>query len=122
MLPQSQMVRKAIESTYFGKCTVIEYQKVKNTDKSTGFKEVVVLENQACKLSFESNTTTNPSKSASSISQSTKLFVAPNIKIQTGSKIVVEQDFETFEFKNSGEPAKYGTHQEIMLDLFDGWS
>ncbi len=65
MLPQSQMVRKAIESTYFGKCTVIEHQKIKNNDGSTGFKEMIVLQNQPCKLSFESKTTANPTTSAS---------------------------------------------------------
>lgn len=124
MLPKSQMVavRKAIESTYFGKCTVIEHQKIKNNDGSTGFKEVIVLQNQPCKLSFESKTTANPTTSASSISQTTKLFLAPEIKIEPGSKIIVEQDYETVEFKSSGKPANYNSHQEVMLDLFDRWS
>ena len=26
------------------------------------------------------------------------------------------------EYKNSGEPAVYNTHQEIMLELWKGWA
>lgn len=121
-LAHSQRVQKAIESTYFGKCTVIEYQKVKNEDKSIGFKEVVVLENQPCKLSFESTSAINPTLMASVVTKRAKLFISPNIKILSGSKIVVVQNFETVEYKNSGEPTKYSTHQEIMLEIFERWS
>ena len=46
------MVRKAIEQTYTGKCTITEYQSYKK-NKSTGKKEVDILEDQPCKLSFE---------------------------------------------------------------------
>lgn len=46
--------RKAIESTYAGVMTVSEYKKVKDPNTAlTSYKEVVVLENQPCSLSFE---------------------------------------------------------------------
>lgn len=46
--------RKAIEATYFGTLTVTERKKEKDErSKLTKDVEVVVLENQPCKLSFE---------------------------------------------------------------------
>ena len=46
--------RKAIESTYDGVCTVIEYGAIRDeVSKITHHGEIVVLENQPCKLSFE---------------------------------------------------------------------
>ena len=45
--------RKAIEATYFGTLTVTERKKEKDErSKLTKDVEVVVLENQPCKLSF----------------------------------------------------------------------
>ena len=45
--------RKALERMYQGRATVIEYQKVKDEYGMTNFQEVTVLEDQPCKLSFE---------------------------------------------------------------------
>ena len=42
MLSQNQMVRKAIESTYIGKCTVIEHKKTVNANHTTSFNDEVV--------------------------------------------------------------------------------
>lgn len=115
-------LRKVIEKTYIGTCNIIEYQKVRNANKSTGFKEVIVLESQPCRLSFETITSTNPSNTASAVVQSVKLFISPDVSVKTGSKIVVIQNDVTTEYKSSGKAAIYNTHQEIILTLFDGWS
>lgn len=115
--------KKAIESTYEGVCTVIERRDVRNeTTKITHKTEVTVIENQPCKLSFEKLNTVVQTESAAAISQSTKLFISPEIVISGGSKIIVEQDGKKAEYSASGEPAVYPTHQEIMLELFKGWS
>ena len=45
--------RKAIESLYKDRCEVVEYQKIKKENKSTGQIEVSVLKNQPCRLSLE---------------------------------------------------------------------
>ena len=88
-----QAARKAIESTYFGVLMVTEMQKVKDErSKLTNDEEVVVLENQPCKLSFEKLQTAIQSDSAATITQGTKLFVSPDISIKAGSKITVSQD------------------------------
>nr|WP_308742099.1 hypothetical protein [uncultured Anaerocolumna sp.] len=124
MLSKNQMVavRKAIESMYIGTCTITEHQKVKKENKSTGFQDVVVLENQPCKLSFEKITNTNPTETAALLVQTAKVLIAPEIQIKPGSKLTITQNGVTTEFKNSGEPAMFGTHQEIILELFKGWS
>ena len=54
--------------------------------------------------------------------QGTKLFIAPEIKVKPGSKIVVEQNGVTTEYSASGVPAVYPSHVEIKLELFRGWA
>lgn len=115
--------RKAIESLYIGSCTITEHQKIKKENKSTGFSDVVVLENQPCKLSFQTvNSTSATDMGASAVTQTVKLFIAPEIKIKPGSKITVTQNDVTTEYQNSGVPAIYSTHQAVVLELFQGWS
>lgn len=68
--------RKALERMYQGRATVIEYQKVKDEWGMTNFQEVTVLEDQPCKLSFETLTSSTGDPVAT-VSQSVKLFISP---------------------------------------------
>ena len=54
--------------------------------------------------------------------QTTTLFISPDVVIEPGSKIVVTQNGKTVAYKQSGEPALYNTHQEIILELFERWA
>jgi hypothetical protein len=84
---------------------------------------VVVLENQPCRLSFSTVDSTSASEyGASSVVKVTKLYISPDVKVKSGSKIIVSQNDVTEVYKNSGEPALYTTHQEITLELFKVWS
>ncbi len=115
--------RKALEQLYEHNCTVIEYVKVKDPiTKQTGMKEMPVLENQPCKLSFSTSKTTNQTESANQVIQVIKLFITPEITIKEGSKIVITHNGKISEYKNSGVPSIFPTHQEIVLELFKGWS
>jgi hypothetical protein len=115
--------RKAQESLYDGVCTVTERQKVKDErSKLTDFKDVVVLENQPCKLSFKTLAATSQTESAANITQQTKLFISPDISINAGSKITVTQDGVTTDYTCSGVPAVYPTHQEVILELFEDFA
>lgn len=115
--------RKAIEGTYTGLLKVEEYQDRKDpVTYITHTEKVVVLENQPCKLSFESITTTIQTEAAATISQAVKLFVSPDIIIKPGSILTVTQNGRTTEYSASGVPAVYPTHQEIMLELSDEWA
>ncbi|MCM1231172.1 MAG: hypothetical protein NC245_00750 [Muribaculum sp.] len=115
--------RKAIERTYNGIMTVTEYKRVTDPKTAlTSYKEVVVLENQPCHLSFESIAAAVQTGAVATISQAVKLFLSPDVPIKVGSKITVTQSGITTEYSSSGVPAVYPTHQEIILKLFDKWT
>lgn len=115
--------RKAIEATYFGTLTVTEMEKIK--DASSGMTKLepkVVLEGQSCKLSFETLKAASGAEPVSAVAQVAKLFVSPDVIIKAGAKITVMQDGRTMDYACSGIPAVYGTHQEIVLELFERWA
>lgn len=124
MLSKNQVVavRKAIEMTYNGQCKITEHQKFKKENQSTGFKDVVVLENQPCKLSFSSITNTKSGEAAAMVIQSAKVLIAPELVIKPGSMLTITQNGVTTSYIKSGEPALFDTHQEIILELFKGWA
>ena len=125
MFQKNAMVKakQAIESMYDGICTITEYQEYIKPNKSTGYHEVVVLEEQPCRLSFSSSPNTNPQdNNAAEIAQTIKVFLSPDIIVNAGSKLTITQNGVTIEYKNSGVPAVHETHQEITLELFKGWA
>lgn len=117
-------VKKAIESTYSGVCTILERRDVRDekTKITRKNEEVPVIENQPCKLSFEKLNAVVQSETAAKLTQGTKLFIAPEIKIKPGSKIIVEQNGTKTEYSASGEPAVYPSHNEYILELFREWA
>ena len=114
--------RKAIEALYKDSCEIVEYQKVKKANKSTGYKEVSILQNQPCRLSIENNTSTALVDGAATVQQTIKLFISPDIVVLPGSKIIVTRNNRITEYKSSGFSAVYCSHQEIILELFEGWA
>ncbi|MDO0130450.1 hypothetical protein KLN18_05005 [Clostridioides difficile] len=112
--------RKAIELLYRDKCTIIEYQPIKDSiTKRSSNKEVVVLENQPCKLSYKNITSATDGKVAK-LEQTIKLFISPDIEIKSGSKLIItNQNNITKEYVRSGESAIYPNHQEIILELLE---
>ncbi len=117
--------RKALERLWKDRCTV--YHRVKVTDpktKLTDFDEKPLLQDQPCKLSFETLNSTDGDHVAT-VAQSVKLFISPDIEIPAGCKIVVTRfnDLErTFTYSRSGEPGIFTNHQEIMLEPFKGYA
>lgn len=106
--------RKAIEMLYRYKCTIVEYQPIKDpVTKRTNNKEVIVLENQPCKLSYKNIVSATKGKLAK-LEQTIKLFISPDIEIKAGSKLIINDK----EYVRSGESAIYPNHQEIILELF----
>lgn len=123
MRAAQEAARKAIEKTYNGTMTVTEMGKAKDEkSKLTKEEPVVVLEDQPCRLSFETLGVANQSDSGAAVSQTAKLFVSPEARIKAGSKITVTQDGATIDYTHSGIPAIYPTHQEIILELFERWA
>ena len=114
--------RKAIERLYDGICIVTVRKEYERDNESTGFKDAVVLKDEPCHLSKSNISSTHNGEVATSISQVTELFISPDVSIPPGSKITVTQNGKTTDYKQSGEPMLYATHQEIILELFDRWS
>jgi hypothetical protein len=115
--------RKAIESLYDSTATVIEYQPIKDPiSKRTTQQEVTVLTGQPCRFSLKMVSQAKGSETATAVPQVIKLFIAPELVIKPGSKISVTRKGVTIDYKNSGQPAIYDTHQEIILELFKGWA
>lgn len=115
--------RRAQESMYEGLCTIMEYHDVRDEKtKLSHEEEVTIVENQPCKLSFEKLNAVVQTDTASAKSQIIKLFLAPEVQVKAGSKIIVTQNGMTEEYSSSGQAAIYSTHQEIILELFRGWA
>lgn len=114
-----KMNREAIESTYDGICNIYEKQSYKDPDtKVTSQKMVRVVEGQPCHLSFSSIPAADDTETVSKLRQVTKLFLAPEIVVKPGSKIEVIQAGRIEFYSGSGKPAIYGSHQEIVLELW----
>lgn len=119
-----ELARKNIEKLYDCKCDIVECKSYQKENKSTGFKEETVILNQMCKISYEKLSTVNIiNDNSATVPLLVKMFISPDINVKTGSKIIATNNLgQVKEYKSSGEPAIYDTHQEIMLELFKGWS
>lgn len=118
MLTENQILkhRKAVESLYSGTCTIINSEEYERTDGSTGFHDVVICENQPCRLSHSSNPIATIGKGeTATANQSIKLFLSPEIVVKSGSRITVTQCGITETFGFSSISKVYETHQVIEL-------
>ncbi len=116
-------MRAAVETMYTGLCSVTEMQSVKNP--TTGIvtqTPVVTLTNQPCKMTHKSAETTTVANGVAVFAQSIKLLISPDIEIKPGSKITITQNGRTADFKRSGIPSVYESHQEISLIIFDKYA
>lgn len=115
--------KKALQRFWKDVCSVfIQDKKVNEVTKRTEFVETALFENQPCKLSFETLTSISETDHAPSVTQGVKLFLDNEYSVPAGSKIVVVRNQKTFTYKASGEPGVYTNHQEIPLELFEGWA
>ena len=114
--------KSAIEQLYNGVCTITEHQQYfDGVTKQTKFREVDIIKDEPCHLSFSSTNPTNSATGAFGLMQSVKLFIDPLLVIPAGCKITVTQNNRTTAYKQSGEPAIYPSHQELSLELFRKW-
>ena len=120
MLSTNQVVRvrKAFETMYDSKCTVVIKEECEKENGSTGFREVIILEDEPCHLQYSSVSDAVQGDAVATVSQEIRLFVRPDVEILPGSKITVN----SVNYTHSGVVAKYVTHQEIVLKLMDRWS
>lgn len=106
------MERKIIASTFDGKATVFTRD------------GQMIYENIPCALS---RTRTGERHGNQPITQGlapklnyqTKLFVLPDVDIPAGSFLLVNQYGREVNFISSGEPIKYKSHSEILIERED---
>lgn len=116
------MVEKALKLLWKDKCTIYNrVEEINQFTKRTNFVEKIVVENEPCKLSFNSLSSAELDN-VSSINQTITLFISNKITIPSGSKIVITRNENTFTYTNSGEPRIFTNHQEIKLELFERWA
>lgn len=116
------IARKFIEKLYIDTCNIYEFQRVVDPDTGiTSQQEVLVYENVPCKVSYETKKQAGDGV-GSSLILSVKLFLSLDLDIKPGSKIDVTKSGKTASYKNSGLPARYINHQEILLDNWQGWA
>ena len=82
---------------------------------------MITAENVPCRLSYKTLYSGVQSRAADYTKQKVKLFLPEDIVIRAGSKVRVRQNGVCIEYKSSGEPALYVSHQEVLLELFEGW-
>ena len=124
MLTEKQIARarSAIETMYVGSCTVVERRRVERENRSTGFEEVVVVENQPCRLCVKLPEAATETEGVTYVVETAKIFLPPEVEIRPGAKIIVTQNGKTTPYKNSGRAVVFCSHQEVKARLFHGWA
>ena len=115
--------QKALQRLWTGRCSVFVRKTIVNPDNGCDEPyEEQVLEDVPCRLSFSSAPAISETYEAAGVQQTIKLFLAGDVEIPAGSKIRVTQNGHTADYTRSGEPARYSSHQEIELTLFQRWA
>ena len=84
--------------------------------KVTRQEDVLKQEGIPCHLSYASTAPAAGSDTVTTMAQTIKLFLAPELVIPPGSRIEVTQQGRTESYAQSGKAAVYSSHQEIMLE------
>lgn len=114
------MVNNPLAVLWDGRCTVFEYEEKINPDTyQSTIEPVILVEDEPCRISFASETTTNLVTGVAEVSQFIVLFIRPTLEINPGSIIEVTQKGRTTKYQRSGKPAVYTNHQEIRLTLYE---
>ena len=115
--------KAAVQRLWTGKATVTVREGVLNeANGRTEPVERVLVEGAACRISHKTVTATEPSEEAAKTVQTVTLYIAPSVDIPEGSKITVTQNKVTRDYERSGTPAVYTVHQEVPLELWEGWA
>lgn len=115
--------QRALKKLWQDQCSIMVTSK--KVDEMTGqniLEDVVLLENEPCRLSFSAVPPAGVPSPAAPLEQSVKLFLSPVYPIPPGSRIQVQRDGKIFEYQSSGLPAVYESHQEVPLRQSKGWA
>lgn len=115
--------RKAIQSLWTGKAAItVREGEVNEATGRTEPVERVTASDLACRISFTTVKSTEPDEEAARVTQTVTLYIDPDLEIPEGSKITVTQNGVTGDYERSGKAAVYTCHQEVPLELWEGWA
>lgn len=83
--------------------------------------EIPVIQEEPCKLSFQTLAVNQDGDAAAAVTQSVKLFLSPDLEIPAGCKIVVRRFGvieREFVYARSGEAGIFSHHQEVPLTVW----
>ncbi len=110
------MSENPLESLWNDRCRIFEFEKVFNgSTKRTENKLIEKEKGIKCRISYNTLKSVESTDSHGRVNQVIKLILDPNIAIKPNSVIEVEKVGVLYKFKNSGIPAIYTNHQEVIL-------
>ena len=115
--------KEAIQSLWDGRAVITVREGV--LDERTGRTEPVervTASELPCRISFATVKSTEPDEEAARVVQTVTLYIDPSVVIPEGSKITVTQNQVTVDYGRSGKAAVYTDHQEVPLELWEGWA
>lgn len=123
MLSQIQMVRfrKQIEKLYDSVCAVVVAQEQILDNGVSTFVDKIILENQPCRISQQSITQANNNGAVTEADKVISLYIAPEVDVPAGSKILVTYNNITDEYRRTGFPSRYDAYQKIQLEYVGRW-
>lgn len=120
-----QRARRAIEQLYDRQADIyVQQQRLDERTKMTVSEEVCIFRDLPCRLSYKNTQSTAIAEELHDHSmQEVKLFLAPEIRIREGCRIVVRKTLQDGQevlesYSASGSAALHDTHQEIPLKLW----
>lgn len=115
--------KKAIQSLWDGRATItVRNGALDERTGRTGPVERVTASGLPCRISFAAVKPTEPAGEGARTAQAVKLLIDPSVEIPEGSKITVTQKGVTADYGRSGKAAVYTDHQEVPLELWEGWA
>ena len=122
------MVKSPLAKLWTDRCDIyIRESTVDAETGRTGFFERKIYADLPCRISYRISFETvgavrDVKNAATAAGQAVKLFLAPEISIPAGSKIVVRRFGVEMVFARSGVPAIFEGHQEVRLERFQRWT
>jgi hypothetical protein len=122
------MVRAALRRFWTDRCDIIVRESTVDAGSGrTVFAERRVHADLPCRVSFRLSFETvsgvrDVGDAAVSAGQAVKLFLAPEVVVPPGSKIVVWRRGQEMVFARTGVPAVFEGHQEVRMERFTRWT
>ena len=121
------MVRAALRRFWTDRCDI--FVRESTVEPGTGrsvFTERKIHADLPCRMSFRLSFETvsgvrDVGDAAVSAGQAVKLFLAPEIVVPPGSKLVLRRGVHEMVFARSGVPAVFEGHQEVRMERFERW-